>query len=80
MLPELKRLPNNRIASLVGIALHLRQSDETKFKSHYFGGRSAVQGAVYGYHGGNTVLNRLFVAVTACVHKLLADGIERPDA
>lgn len=73
MLPELKRLPNNRIASLVGIALHLRQSDETKFKSHYFGGRSAVHKALYmaGYHGGNTVLNCLFVAVTACVHKLL---------
>ena len=47
MLPELKRLPNNRIASLVGIALHLRQSDETKFKSHYFGGRSAVHKALY---------------------------------
>ena len=47
MLPELKRLPNNRIASLVGIALHLRQSDETKFKSHYFGERSVVHKALY---------------------------------
>ena len=47
MLPELKRLPNNRMASLVGIALHLRQSDETKFKSHYFGGRSAIHKALY---------------------------------
>ncbi|ERT64385.1 hypothetical protein HMPREF0742_02321 [Rothia aeria F0184] len=47
MLPELKRLPNNRIASLIGIALHMRQSDETKFKSHYFGGRSAVHKALY---------------------------------
>ena len=47
MLPELKRLPNNRMASLAGIALHLRQSDETKFKSHYFGGRSAVHKALY---------------------------------
>ena len=47
MLPELKRLPNTRIAGLVGIALHLRQGRRNQIQSHYFGGRSAVHKALY---------------------------------
>ena len=47
MLPELGRLSHKRIASLVGIAPHPRESGETKFKSRCFGGRSAVRKALY---------------------------------
>lgn len=86
MLPELGRLPHKRIASLVGIAPHPRESGETKFKSHCFGGRSAVRKALY----MATVVAMRFepfirdfyqrllskgkpykVAVTACMRKLL---------
>ena len=55
MLPELGRLNHKRIASLVGIAPHPRESGETKFKSRCFGGRSAVRKALYmGYRGSDT--------------------------
>ncbi|ACF29570.1 putative transposase [Neisseria gonorrhoeae] len=47
MLPELGRLSHKRIAGLVGIAPHPRESGETKFKSRCFGGRSAVRKALY---------------------------------
>ncbi|HID8706565.1 TPA: transposase, partial [Neisseria meningitidis] len=47
MLPELGRLSHKRIASLAGIAPHPRESEETKFKSRCFGGRSAVRKALY---------------------------------
>ncbi|MFP5075644.1 transposase, partial [Neisseria sp. WLZKY-1] len=47
MLPELGRLSHKRIASLIGIAPHPRESRETKFKSRCFGGRSAVRKALY---------------------------------
>ena len=47
MLPELGRLNHKRLASLVGIAPHPRESGETKFKSRCFGGRSAVRKALY---------------------------------
>ena len=55
MLPELGRLSHKRIASLVGIAPHPRESGETKFKSRCLGGRSAVRKALYiGYRGSDT--------------------------
>ena len=85
MLPELGRLSHKRIASLVGIAPHPRESGETKFKSRCFGG-SAVRKALY----MATVVAIRFeplirdfyqrllskgkpykVAVTACMRKLL---------
>ena len=86
MLPELGRLNHKRLASLVGIAPHPRESGETKFKSRCFGGRSAVRKALY----MATVVAVRFeplirdfyqrllskgkpykVAVTACMRKLL---------
>ena len=86
MLPELGRLSHKRLASLVGIAPHPRESGETKFKSRCFGGRSAVRKALY----MATVVAIRFkplirdfyqrllskgkpykVAVTACMRKLL---------
>ena len=86
MLPELGRLSHKRLASLVGIAPHPRESGETKFKSRCFGGRSEVRKALY----MATVVATRFeprirdfyqrllskgkpykVAVTACMHKLL---------
>ncbi|MDO4248282.1 MAG: IS110 family transposase [Neisseria sp.] len=47
MLPELGRVSHKRIAGLVGVAPHPRESGESKFKSRCFGGRSAVRKALY---------------------------------
>ncbi len=86
MLPELGRLNHERLASLVGIAPHPRESGETKFKSHCFGGRSAVRKALYMATVVATRFEPLIrdfyqrllskgkpykVAVTACMRKLL---------
>ena len=86
MLPELGRLSHKRIASLVGIAPHPRESGETKFKSRCFGGRSAVRKALYMATVVATRFEPLIrdfyqrllskgkpykVAVTACMRKLL---------
>ena len=86
MLPELGRLNHKRIASLVGIAPHPRESGETKFKSRCFGGRSAVRKALYMATVVATRFEPLIrdfyqrllskgkpykVAVTACMRKLL---------
>ena len=86
MLPELGRLNHKRLASLVGIAPHPRESGEAKFKSRCFGGRFAVRKALY----MATVVATRFepiirdfyqrllskgkpykVTVTACMRKLL---------
>ncbi|EQD19650.1 transposase IS116/IS110/IS902 family protein, partial [Neisseria meningitidis NM3173] len=84
--PELGRLSHKRIASLVGIAPHPRESGETKFKSRCFGGRSAVRKALYMATVAATRFEPLIrdfyqrlpsegkpykVAVTACMRKLL---------
>ena len=67
MLPELGRLSHKRIASLVGIAPHPRESGETKFKSRCFGGRSAVRKALYMATVVATRFNRLFgISISAC--------------
>ncbi len=86
MLPELGRLNHKRLASLVGIAPHPRESGETKFKSRCFGGRSAVRKALYMATVVATRFEPLIrdfyqrllskgkpykVAVTACMRKLL---------
>ena len=86
MLPELGRLSYKRLASLVGIAPHPRESGETKFKSRCFGGRSAVRKALYMAIVVATRFEPLIrdfyqrllskgkpykVAVTACMRKLL---------
>ena len=86
MLPELGRLSHKRIASLVGIAPHPRESGKTKFKSRCFGGRSAVRKALYMATVVATRFEPLIrdfyqrllskgkpykVAVTACMRKLL---------
>ncbi|MBS6044200.1 MAG: IS110 family transposase, partial [Neisseria sp.] len=86
MLPELGRLSHKRLASLVGIAPHPRESGETKFKSRCFGGRSAVRKALYMATVVATRFEPLIrdfyqrllfkgkpykVAVTACMRKLL---------
>lgn len=47
MLPELGRVPNKQMASLVGVAPHPKESGETKFHSSCFGGRTAVRKALY---------------------------------
>ena len=81
MLPELGRLSHKRLASLVGIAPHPRESGETNF-----GGRSAVRKALYMATVVATRFEPLIrdfyqhllskgkpykVAVTACMRKLL---------
>ena len=86
MLPELGRVTHKRIAGLVGIAPHPRESGESKFKSRCFGGRSAVRKALYMaavvavrfepvirdfYRRLKSAGKPYKVAVTACMHKLL---------
>lgn len=47
MLPELGKVSNKQIASLVGVAPHPQESGTMKFKSRCFGGRSVVRKALY---------------------------------
>ncbi|QIW16885.1 transposase [Pasteurellaceae bacterium RH1A] len=47
MLPELGKLTNKQIASLVGVAPHPKESGESRQKSRCFGGRKMVRNALY---------------------------------
>lgn len=47
MLPELGKVSNKQIASLVGVAPHPQESGTMKFKSRCFGGRPVVRKALY---------------------------------
>lgn len=47
MLPELGKLNHKQIASLVGVAPHLKESGEMRWKSRCSGGRQAVRNALY---------------------------------
>ncbi|QMT32480.1 IS110 family transposase [Alysiella filiformis DSM 16848] len=86
MLPELGKVSHKKIASLVGVAPHPKQSGTIKFKSRCFGGRAVVRKTLY----MATVVAVRFeprikafyqhllgkgkpykVAINACMHKLL---------
>ncbi|CWT42385.1 IS110 family transposase [Neisseria meningitidis] len=67
MLPELGRLSHKRIASLVGIAPHPRESEETKFKAAALAeGLRCVRHCIW-LPWQRHVLNRLFgISTNAC--------------
>jgi transposase len=47
MLPELGNIDNKKIASLVGVAPHIKQSGNNKGKARISGGRSSVRNVLY---------------------------------
>lgn len=85
-LPELGKLSNKRIASLVGVVPHDNKSGEREKKPYCFGGRAAVRSALYMAALSASQHEPVFrdfymrliargkqakVALTACMRKLL---------
>lgn len=86
MLPELGTISHKKIASLVGVAPHPKESGTMKFKSRCRGGRTAVRNALYmaamstirfepkfkAFYERLISKGKTFkVAINACMHKLL---------
>lgn len=86
MLPELGKVSHQKIASLVGVAPHPKESGTMKFKNRCFGGRSVVRTTLYMAAVVavrfepriKTFYQHLLgkgkpykVAINACMHKLL---------
>lgn len=86
MLPELGKVSHKKIASLVGVAPHPKESGTMKFKSRCFGGRSVVRKTLYmaavvavrfeprikAFYQHLLGRGKPYkVAINACMHKLL---------
>lgn len=86
MLPELGKVSHKKIASLVGVAPHPKESGTMKFKSRCFGGRSVVRKTLYmaavvavrfeprikAFYQHLLGKGKPYkVAINACMHKLL---------